>query len=232
MNQNTKAPGPAVVSFQATACADTELLRSPVSGLPCVHWRLRIVEHITARMQLVHEMASPTVFTLSWAGSAGADSARPPLRVRVDPEAARIHAAPVLHREGTPGALAAAHQFGMTGPLCVEEVMIRDGEVVEAHGILEDPAGADGPFRSNGRGLELIDATVRIPTRSIGPALLPWALGTAAALLGTTAAAGYGAWRHHLLHLPTGRNVRVIPSDAMVLPAEVRPPEPLRPRLP
>src|SRR5262249_1270825 len=76
------------VSFEATASANHELLRSPVSGQPCVHWRLRIVEHLTPRSQLVHEVASPEPFDLTW-NSTGEDG-RPPVQVRLEPESARI----------------------------------------------------------------------------------------------------------------------------------------------
>ena len=34
------------VSFEGTIHVGNELLHSPVSGLPCVHWRLRITQHI------------------------------------------------------------------------------------------------------------------------------------------------------------------------------------------
>jgi hypothetical protein len=231
--------GPKAVSFAGTICAGTELLRSPVSGLSCVHWRLRITQHITPRMQLVHEVASPETFEVQWATSStdsppgrdqgGGESA--PLRLRLDPEAARIHATPVLHREGTPGALAAGRHFGLDGPLRVEEVMIHHGETVAAQGILDDSAAYDGPFRSMARGPELLDPTLRLTTPGIGPALLPWALGTAAALLGATAAATYGAWRYHVRHSPA------VSSHASVSLARVpfdrmSPPEPPHPRLP
>jgi hypothetical protein len=228
MTQDTKALA-AVVSFEGIVCGGPEPLRSPVSGLPCAHWRLRVVEHITPRMQLVHEVASPEAFELAWA-TGSRDGQRAPVRIRLDPESARIHAAPVLHREGTPGALAAARHLGLGGPVYVEEVMIRDGETVTAEGILDDPAIAEGPFRGAGRDLELLDATVRLATRSIGPALLPWALGTAAALLGTTAAVTYAAWRYHVLHLPAGAAAHVVPLPASS--CMMRPPEFPHPRMP
>src|SRR5882724_11355977 len=175
------------VSFEGTLHVGSELLRSPVSGLPCVHWRLRITQHIAPRMQLVHEVASPDVFEIHWAlAGEGGEPAAPPLRLRLDPEAARIHAAPVLHREGTPGALAAGRQFGLEGPLRVEEVMLHQGETVTAEGILEDSAALESPFRTTAHGPELLDPTLRLATPGIGPALLPWALGTAAVLLGAT----------------------------------------------
>src|SRR5215831_18828203 len=102
----SKAAARAVVTFEATARVGggDELLRSPVSGQACVHWRLRIVEHLTPRTQLVHEVASPEPFDLVWNGTG--EDGRPVVQVRLDPESARIMATPVLHREGTPGALA------------------------------------------------------------------------------------------------------------------------------
>jgi hypothetical protein len=226
-----------MVTFEGTlhVGGGGELLRSPVSGLPCVHWRLRITEHIAPRMQLVHEVASPEAFEIHWAfadGGEGDQSAAPPLRLRLDPESARIHAAPVLHREGTPGALAAGRQFGLEGPLRVEEVMLHQGEPVSCEGILEDSASLESPFRSASHGPELLDPTLRLATPSIGPALLPWALGTAAALLGVTAAATYGAWRYHLRHNPfTTSSSSTIPFSRIPLD-RLKPPELPHPRLP
>jgi hypothetical protein len=178
----------------------------------------------------VHEVASPDPFELTWAALAGNERApRSPIRIRLDPESARIHAAPVLHREGTPGALAAGRHFGLDGPLRVEEVMIHAGEAVSAEGILDDPLAGEGPFRASGGGLELLEPTLRLATHSIGPALLPWALGTAAALLGSTAAVTYAAWRYHVAHLPIGRHAHVIP---LMVPSELKPPELPHPRMP
>jgi hypothetical protein len=224
-----------LVSFQGTACASgNELLRSPVSGLPCLHWRLRIVEHVTSRMQLVHEVASPESFDLSWSRPAAAGE-RAPVRIRLDPEGARIEAAPVLHREGTPGAVAAGRHFGLQGLISVEEVMIRPGDELSAEGILEDPdAGVgQGPFRSSGHGLQLHDATVSLATRNLGPAvLLPWALGTAAALLGGVGAATYAAWRYHLINLPEAREQRVQGTRLNPPHPEMEAQKPPRPRMP
>jgi hypothetical protein len=223
----TKAPTRSPVSFEGTAQAGAELLRSPVSGQPCVHWRLRIVEHLTPRTQLVHEVASPEVFELTWAGT-GLEG-RPPVRVRLEPETARIHATPVLHREGTPGAVAAARHFGLSGPVSVEEVVIHHGEELQAEGILEDPAAlADGPFRAVAHELSLYDATVRLEPRGLGPALLPWALGTAAALLSGMGLATYAAWRYHVRHLPAAMHL----PPAPVVQPQLKPPEIPHPRLP
>ncbi len=222
-----------VVSFEGTVHVGSELLRSPVSGLPCVHWRLRITQHIAPRMQLVHEVASPDPFEIHWAlaGDGGEPSA-PPLRLRLDPEAARIHAAPVLHREGSPGALAAGRHFGLEGPLRVEEVMLHQGEPIGVEGILEDSTELESPFRSASHGPELLDPTLRIATPSIGPAILPWALGTAAALLGATAAATYGAWRYHIRHNRFTPTTHVAVPILRVPLDRMRPPEPPHPRLP
>jgi hypothetical protein len=220
------------VAFHGTVHAGSELLRSPVSGLACVHWRLRITQYIAPRMQLVHEVASPEVFEIHWARS-GSDgqTSLPPLRLRLDPESARIQAAPVLHREGTPGALAAGKQFDLDGALRVEEVMLHQGDEINAEGFLDDAGAGDGPFRSTAHGPELLDPTLRIPTPGIGPALLPWALGTAAALLGATAATGFWAWQYHLRHHPSVAMQSLAPLTRLPFD-QMRPPEPPHPRLP
>jgi hypothetical protein len=216
------------VSFEGTVCAGRELLRSPVSGQPCVHWRLRIVEHLTPRTQLVHEVASPEPFELAWAGTG--EDGRAPVRVRLEPESARIQATPVLHREGTPGAMAAVRHFGLVGAASVEEVVIRPGEELTAEGILEDAAAlAEGPFRGVARGLALYDATVRQDTRSLAPVLLPWALGTAAAIISGMGLAGYAAWRFHLLHFTTTIHLA---HGAPVPQPRLEPPEVPHPRFP
>ena len=223
---------PRSVSFDGTVHAASELLRSPVSGLACVHWRLRITQHIAPRMQLVHEVASPEAFEICWArAAADGQPAPPPLRLRLDPETARIHAAPVLHREGTPGALAAGRHFGLDGALRVEEVVLHQGEEVAAEGILDDASAAEGPFRAAARGPELLDPTLRLPTPGIGPALLPWALGTAAVLLSATATATYWVWRFHARHTPPTTSQACVPL--MRIPFDrMKPPEPPHPRLP
>ncbi|HXI60047.1 MAG TPA: hypothetical protein VNO55_28465 [Polyangia bacterium] len=217
------------MNFAGTARGGAETLRSPVSGLPCVHWRLRIVENMTPSLQLVHELASPELFEVAWARAGDADSGRPALRVRVDPRASRIEATPVLHRPGTPGALAAARHLGLPGPVSVEEVLIREGESLEAEGFLENPGAEMGPFRAVAGEPELMDAIVRLETRSLGPTLLPWALGTAAALLGVMGGATYAAWHYHVLHLPPGGHH--LPRLFMPRP-ELRPPEIPHPRMP
>jgi hypothetical protein len=231
----SQAPLQSSVSFEGTVLAGSDLLRSPVSGQPCVHWRLRIVERLTPRTQLVHELASSEPFQLAWAGAPGATDPHAgggAVRIRLEPEAARIHATPVLHREGTPGALAAARAFGFAGPISVEEVVIRNGEAVSAEGILDDSGRNEGPFRSTSRGLELHEATVRLDSSSLGPAvLLPWALGTAAALLSGMGLATYAAWRHHLANVQAGSHAYV-PRAFAPQPARLEGPELPHPRLP
>ncbi len=177
---------PVITTLRGQVGASGDLLASPASGAPCVHWRLRIFERIAPTMELVHEALAPEPFELRWS----ADPTVAPQPVRVDAERLRIEAQPVLHREGSAGALAVAAHFGLQGRVRVEEVLIRQGETVEASGVLFDPAsGGAGPFRATQASAELCDATVRLPTGiSIRPALLPWALGTAAALFGAAGA--------------------------------------------
>ena len=128
-------------------------MRSPVTDQPCVYWRLRIVERLTAGSQLVHEMASSQAFRLVWGAR---DRERPPVRIRVEPDAARIEAPPVLHRPGSPGALAVARAFGFPGVLSVEEIAIHPGDEIEASGTLFDPRHDAGPFRTVEREPELM----------------------------------------------------------------------------
>jgi hypothetical protein len=211
------------VSLEARAEPGLDAVRSPVTGQPCVYWRLRVVEHLTARSELVHELASSEPFDLVWG------EGRRPARVRLDPGSARVEGAPTLHREGTPGALAVAGAFGFSGAISVEECVIRAGEQLEVDGILEDASFGAGPFRSVANRLELLDATLRLPSRSLGPVLLPWALGTAAALLGGMGLATWAAFRYHVRHLPPGTPAwRTVGSAA----ARMASPEPPRPRFP
>jgi hypothetical protein len=205
---DSRALAPAPVSFEAVASAGAALLRSPVSGQACVYWRVRITQRLTDRSQLVHEIESEEAFELRWGGRGAPDpsgvGANDDLRLRLLPEAARIQAPPVLHREGTPGAEAAGKYFGLAGPLVVEEVLIRAGEALSAEGIISDldTAVGAGPFRGTTRGPELVDAIVTVESRSLAPVLLPWALGTAAALMSGMGLATYAAWRAHVRHLP------------------------------
>jgi hypothetical protein len=212
------------VQLAARAEPAGELLRSPVTGQPCVYWRLHIVEHLTARSELVHEIASPEPFELVW-GEANAEGRRA-VRIRLDPEAAAIEATPTLHREGSPGALAIGRAFGFAGAVSVQEVLIRPGDELSADGILEDLSAGSAPFRAAAHGLVLHEATLRLPTRSLGPVLLPWAVSAAAALLGGVGIAAWAAWRYHVGYLMAHHHA------AAHSPAQLAPVEPLRPRLP
>ena len=137
--------------------------------------------------------------------------------VKLVPERACIQALPVLHRPGSPGARAVARQLQLEGELLVEEVLLRPGDEIVAEGMLENiQVGGSGPFRAVARELELSDATLRVPSRApLAPVLLPWALGTAAALLGGVGAAAWAARRFDLL--PGLRR------GAIALPSEVGP---------
>jgi hypothetical protein len=238
-DDTSRTLGPSAVSFEAVASAGAGLLRSPVSGQSCVYWRVRIAQRLTARSQLVHEIASDEAFELCW--GRGDEDGRANVRVRLEPELARIHATPILHREGTPGADAAAQFFGLAGPVSVEEVLIRPGESLSAEGILSDLDAAVGAglFRGTARGPELLDATVTLESRSLAPVLLPWALGTAAVLMSGMGLATYAAWRAHLLQLPAVVSARVSRAADSALGsrlnaphAQLQAPEPPRPRLP
>jgi len=191
------------VSFSARVEPGVEPVRSPVSDQPCAYWRLRIVERLTAGSQLVHEMASGQAFCLVW----GARD-RAPVRIRVEPDAARIEAPHVLHRPGSPGALAIARAFGFPGVLSVEEILVHSGDEIEAEGTLFDPRHEAGPFRTVEREPELCEATLTVAGETLGQALLPWAVGTAAVFLGGISIATWAVWHHHALRHP-GPHVRV-----------------------
>ncbi len=130
---------------------------------------------------------APEPFAIAWT----ADPMLPPRPVRLAGDHLSIEAQPVLHHEGSPGARAVAEHFGLQGRVRVEEVLIRQGDALEAEGLLFDPeAAAMGPYRASQGDAQLFEATVRLPTGiALRPALLPWALGTAAALLGAAGAA-------------------------------------------
>jgi hypothetical protein len=220
-----------LVSLEAEAQPADELLRAPASGLPCVHWRLRVIEHLTARSELVHDLASPEAFDLAWGGAP--EAGRPPVRIRLDPETARIEATPTLHRAGTPGAVAVARAFGFRGLVTVEEVLIRPGDALTADGLLQDLGAGAGPFRTPQQSLALHEATVRLPSRALAPAaLIPWAFGTAAALLGGVGLATWAAWRYHLAHLPPGVSAWRIGALPTATAPRLGPPEPARPQFP
>jgi hypothetical protein len=201
---DSRALAPAPVSIEAVASPGATLLRSPVSGQACVYWRVRVTQRLTDRSQLVHEIESEESFELRWARPGSDTRPGEDLRLRVLPAAARIQAPPVLHREGTPGAEAAAKAFGLAGPLIVEEVLVHADEALSAEGIVSDldAAVGAGPFRGTTRGPELVDAIITVESKSLAPVLLPWALGTAAVLMSGMGLATYAAWRAHVLHLP------------------------------
>ncbi len=225
--------GASLVSLEAQAEPAEELLRAPASGQSCVHWRLRVVEHLTARTELVHDLASPEIFELAWGGAPDGARGRTPVRIRLDPETARIEATPTLHRAGTPGAEAVARAFGFRGAVTVEEVIIRAGDTVTADGLLQDLAYGAGPFRAPSGALALYEATVRLPSRGLAPAaLIPWAFGTAAALLGGMGLATWAAWRYHLAHLPQATAWRMGSLPMSSAPAQLSAPEIPRPRFP
>ncbi|MDB4983522.1 MAG: hypothetical protein JWM82_4274 [Myxococcales bacterium] len=231
----TRALATSPVTFEGLACAGATVLRSPVSGQPCVYWRVRIAQRLTARTQLVHEMESEEPFEVTWQRPEASVGGPPALRLRLDPTVSRIEAPPVLHREGTPGAEAAAQYFGLAGAVSVEETLIRLRESLTADGIIRDldAAVGAGPTRGTSRGPELVDALVTVESKSLGPVLLPWALSTAAALMGGMGLATYAAWRGHLIQMP--------PTSSLRLPRlfrggqgidQMQPPEMPHPRLP
>jgi hypothetical protein len=211
------------VKFEASAEAGPDVVRSPVTGEPCVHWRLRIVEHLTARSALVHELASSESFVLAW-GETGPGAT--PARIRVEPETSRIEGTPNLYRAGTPGADAVARAFGFVGAISVEELAIRPGDDVVAEGTLVSLDDGAGPFRTVRRQPELLDAVLRLPSRSLGPALLPWAFGTAAAIIGGVGLATWAVWRYHVLQQAAEHGPRCHS------PTHLQPPAFPHPRLP
>jgi hypothetical protein len=214
------------VTFDGTLVRRAELLSAPASGAPCVHWRLKIIEPIATRMQFVHEISSPDAFDLAWTLPQVADTrasvhdarqlrllaAEAPdssvVRVRVMAESVRLTATPVLHRPGSPGALRVAQQLGLSSAIAVEEIVLAEGERVSAEGFLEGGAlgRLRGPFRDVAGEVELHDADLMLPPRrELGPALLPWALGTAAAIFAGMGAVTWAAWHFgHRAHARTG----------------------------
>jgi hypothetical protein len=180
--------GARLAELQGTVAGLDDVLAAPASGAPCVHWRLRVVEFLAPGMELVHEFFSPEPIELT----CQTDGSTGPSRIRFSPETMRLEAPPTLFHQGSPGAAAVAKRFGLRNPLRVEEVLVRPGELVQAEGILCDPGAVlgRGPYRRIDAPTELMDPLLRV-TRgglAIRPTLLPWALGTAAALFGTVGA--------------------------------------------
>lgn len=198
-----RSPALATTKLHGTATTPGEALRSPVTGAVCVHWRLRIHESVAPGMDLVHEVMSPDPLDVAWQPG----PSQPARNVRVAAERANIEAQPILHREGSPGALAVARHFGLLGRVRVEEVLVKNGEPIELEGFLFDPSAGGGPYRANAGPTEMMEATVRLSTGglSIRPAILPWALGTAAALLSAAGVATAVAklWKFKLDVVPT-----------------------------
>jgi|KBSMisStandDraft_5_1062788.scaffolds.fasta_scaffold617649_2 hypothetical protein len=211
------------VKFSAHVEPGTDLVRSPVTDQPCVYWRLRIVERLTARSELVHEMASSQSFRLLWGARDGGVA---PVRILIEPDSARIEVTPALHRPGSPGALAVARAFGFPGTLSVEEITIHAGDEIDATGTLHHAVVDAGPFRTIEREPELYDATLTMTGATIGQALLPWAVGTAAAVLGGI---GFATWAacHHAWHDGATHAARIGPA-----PDRVERPQFPHPRLP
>jgi len=187
------------VRLAGRASCPREPLRSPVSGTPCVYWRLRIVEELDPSLRLVHEIASEEPFEIVDEQGTGDGEGRVS-HVRVMPSSAEIRGLAVLHRPGSPGSRAAGRYFELSGALGVEEIILRPGDEIVAEGLLEGFDGEAGPFRAPDREHELLGALVRLPTRNaLGPVLLPWALGTAAAVMGGVGVAAWAAARLNLL---------------------------------
>jgi len=179
------------------ACAG-EPLRSPVSGTPCAYWRLRIVEELEPTLRLVHEIASTEAFEVIET-AARADDGAAARRVRISPGSAEVQGISIFHRPGSAGARAAGEHFELSGALGIEETLLHPGDAIFAEGVLEELDGA-GPFRATQRERELVGALVRTADRaSLAPVLLPWALGTAAALLGGVGMAAWAASHFHWL---------------------------------
>jgi hypothetical protein len=235
------------VSFEGHVTKRSEVLLAPASGLPCVHWRLKITEPIDARLQLVHEIASAEGFDVTWAGADSPELERLRLpamtrstvgliapeahaedgavRIRVVSESLQLRAAPVLHRPGSPGALRVARQFGLSNAISVEEIVLPEGERVQVAGVLDGGAigglAHRGPFREVASALELHEGALVVASRrELGPALLPWALGTAAAILAGVGATAWAAWRFDLL----GGFDNTAPAHLQSAPAEIGPP--------
>src|SRR4029079_239831 len=174
-----------------------DLVRSPVTDQPCVYWRLRIVERLTAGSQLLDEMSSSRASRRVWGAY---DAERPPVRILVEPDTAHIDAPPALHRPGSPGALAVARAVRFPGVLSVEEIAIHPGDEIDASGTLYDPRHDGGPFRTVEREPELVESSLLVTGETLGQRLLQWAVATAAAFLGGIGLATWAAWHVHACH--------------------------------
>lgn len=223
-----------VVLRGAAGISASEPLRAPASGLPCVHWRLRIVQTMGPGVELVHDVTAPEPFELQIRDDAG-----PSRRVKISADA-RLDALPVLHRDGSPGALAVARLFGLEGRVHVEEVAVRPGEALEVEGVLLPESSDELPFRGVELPTEIAEAVVRLPDRGRRPNLLPWALGTAAALassVGLLTTVAHTSGGRALSRFaasavtPVGRAVlRAVAGPPA--PSEIGPLRPSRPRWP
>jgi hypothetical protein len=148
--------------------------------------------------------AEPGLSALDQPRGGGGSHGEEGIRIRVDTESLELRAAPVLHRPGTPGALKVAEHLGLSRAISVEEIVLTEGERVQVAGVLDGggvgPGAHRGPFREVASPLELHQGSLVVAhRRELGPALLPWALGTAAAILGGVAATAWAAWRFDLL---------------------------------
>ena len=122
--------------------------------------------------------------------------------------------------------LAIARAFGFPGVLSVEEILVHSGDEIEAAGTLFDPRHEAGPFRTVEREPELCEATLTVAGETLGQALLPWAVGTAAVFLGGIGIATWAVWHHHALRHP-GPHVRIGHSQTYLERAQIP-----HPRLP
>lgn len=217
------------------AAAEEPLLRAPASGTPCVHWRLRVSEMMAPGVVLVHELFSPEPVELVLARPADAH-ARPDEVTRMPlPSESRLESPPVLYQPHTPGARAVATAFGFTGPLQVEELIVRADDELEVDAVwIPQAALASSPFRTIRTPDQLADVTVRVLARARKPSLLPWALGTAAALAGT--AGVVSGWLRHGEAARGGRRAASFASAAArgagEVPARLGPPAAERTRWP
>ena len=205
--------------LHGTAAPASTILRSPASGGACVHWRLRITEALPSNV-LVHDVASDEPFELERL----TDPTLPPQRLRIDGRQATIDAVATLHVRESPGARAVAQAFGLVGAVSVEEIVIPVGARLEVEGVI---VGGDtgGPFRSARPDVALEEVTVRVPGPLRRTALLPWALGTSAALLSVLGAAGA-----ILRRMDGGPAAKALIN--FVMPAEVSEPRPTHVRWP